>query len=113
MTMKRYLLFAALLIIAEPLLGSAVLFVDQGEYVYVTMFGRHVATYDGATDAGLHFKAPWPIQSALRLDRRMQIFDVPTQELLIRDRDEKTGADKPLPLTFDLYVCWPIAGNGS
>jgi len=113
MTMKRYLLFAVLVIVAVPLLGSAVLFVDQGEYVYVTMFGEHVATHDGATDAGLHFKAPWPIQSALRLDRRMQIFDVPTQELLIRDRDEKTGADKPLPLTFDLYVCWRIAGVAS
>jgi membrane protease subunit HflC len=38
----------------------------------------------------------------------MQVSDVPTQELLIRDRDEKTGTDKPLPLTFDVYVCWRI-----
>jgi membrane protease subunit HflC len=51
----------------------------------------------------------------LRLDRRLQVFDVPTQELLIRDRDAKAGTDKPLPMTFDLYVCWRIgdAGEGS
>jgi membrane protease subunit HflC len=86
--------------------------VDQSEYVYVTQFGRHVATYDGKTEAGWHWKAPWPIQSALRLDRRLQVFDVPTQELLIRDRDEKAGGEKPLPLTFDVYVCWRIADPG-
>ena len=106
--MKRWLLFLAPVIILI-LLISCVLFVDQTEYVYVTEFGRHVATYDGQTDAGLHFKAPWPIQSTLRLDRRLQVFDVPTQELLIRDHDDKAGTDKPLPLTFDVYVCWRIA----
>lgn len=88
---------------------SAVIFVDQSEFVYVTQFGAHVATYDGATEAGWHWKAPWPVHSLLRLDRRLQFFDVPTQELLIRDRDEQSGTDKPLPLTFDVYVCWRIA----
>jgi membrane protease subunit HflC len=106
--MKRFLLWLAPVIVLI-LLISCVLFVDQTEYVYVTEFGRHVATYDGQTDAGLHFKAPWPIQSTLRLDRRLQVFDVPTQELLIRDHDDKAGTDKPLPLTFDVYVCWRIA----
>jgi HflC protein len=55
----------------------------------------------------------------LRLDRRLQFFDVPTQELLIRDRDEQADAakhdgavrEKPLPLTFDVYVCWRIAAK--
>jgi membrane protease subunit HflC len=106
--MKRALLWLAPLVVLW-LVYSCVLFVDQTEFVYVTEFGRHVATYDGQTDAGLQFKAPWPVQSVLRLDRRLQVFDVPTQELLIRDRDEKTATDKPLPLTFDVYVCWRIA----
>ncbi|MCS6977377.1 MAG: protease modulator HflC, partial [Gemmatales bacterium] len=84
-------------------------FVDQAEFAYVTQFGAHIATYDGASEAGWHWKAPWPIQEVVRLDRRLQFFDVPTQELLIRDRDEQSGTDKPLPLTFDVYVCWRIA----
>ncbi len=88
---------------------SAVVFVDQAEFVYVTQFGAQVATYDGASEAGWHWKAPWPIQDVLRLDRRLQFFDVPTQEMLIRDRDEQSGTEKPLPLTFDVYVCWRIA----
>jgi membrane protease subunit HflC len=107
--MKRWVITSALAIVGLLAVRSAILFVDQAEFVYVTQFGGHVATYDGATDAGLHIKAPWPIQSALRLDRRLQVFDVPTQELLIRDRDEKSGMDKPLPLTFDVYVTWRIS----
>jgi membrane protease subunit HflC len=107
--MRRWFIITLVAFLGLLLAQSSILFVDQTEYVYVTRFGRHVATYGAAHDAGLHLKAPWPIHSALRLDRRLQIFDVPTQELLIRDRDEKTGMDKPLPLTFDVYVCWRIA----
>jgi modulator of FtsH protease HflC len=106
--MKSWLAIIAVAVIALIAVKTSILFVDQAEYVYVTRFGEHVATYDGATDAGWQWKLPWPLNSALRLDRRVQVFDVPTQELLIRDRDEKTNSDKPLPLTFDLYVCWRI-----
>ncbi len=96
-----------LLLIGLALARTSILFVDQAEYVYLTCFGRHVATWDGQSDAGLHWKWPFPIESALRLDRRLDLLEIPTQELLIRDRDD-SGADKPLPLTFDLFVCWRI-----
>lgn len=107
--MKRFLILVLSVLLLLWLAGTTLIFVDATECVYVTMFGKHVATYDGATDPGLRFKAPWPIQSALRFDRRLQIFDAPTQELLISDKDEKTGEPKSLPLTFDVYVCWRIA----
>lgn len=109
--MKRWLVAIAGVVVAVWLVRTSILFVDASESVYITQFGAHVATYDGSTDAGFHWKAPWPIQSALRFDRRLQVFDVPTQELLIRDRDETTGQDKPLPLTFDVYVCWRLGGK--
>jgi membrane protease subunit HflC len=82
--------------------------VDRTEYVYLTQFGRHVATYDGADDnqAGLHLKWPWPVQSVLRLDRRLQSFDLTGAELLTRDPRRNT-IDKTL--TIDAYVCWRIA----
>ncbi len=59
--------------------------VDQAEFAYVTQFGEPVATHDGATDAGLHVKCPWPVESVQRLDRRLQAFDLPAVELLTRD----------------------------
>jgi membrane protease subunit HflC len=82
--------------------------VDRTEFVYLTQFGRHLATYDGANDeqAGLHFKWPWPIQSVQRLDRRLQYFDLPGAELLTRDPKRNT-IDRTL--TLDAYVCWRIA----
>jgi membrane protease subunit HflC len=103
---KRLLLLLAIPVLLLAL-RSSILFVDTAEYVYVTQFGKPIATYDGASDAGLHFKLPWPVQSATRFDRRLQAFDIPTQEYLIRDRDE-SGEEKPLPLTFDLFICWRI-----
>jgi membrane protease subunit HflC len=110
--MKRYLILIVFLLLILALLRSSIYFVDQAEYVYLTQFGKPVATFDGNTDAGLKFKLPWPIQSITRLDRRLQAFDVPTQEFLIRDRDE-TGNEKPLPLTFDLFICWRIGSLDS
>ena len=81
---------------------------DRTEFVYLTQFGRRVATYDGADNAqaGLHFRLPWPIQSVQRLDRRLQVFDLPGAELLTRDAKKNT-IDKTL--TIDAYVCWRIA----
>jgi membrane protease subunit HflC len=116
--MKRRVILALVVILVLISLRTSVYFVDQAEYVYLTQFGRPVATFDGEFDAGLHFKLPWPVQSVTRLDRRLQAFDVPTQELLIRDRDEAggeklPGGEKTLPLTFDVFICWRIgSANG-
>jgi membrane protease subunit HflC len=96
------------------LTGAAVLVplclytVDYTEFVYLTQFGRYVATYDGSDgdQAGLHAKWPWPIQSVQRLDRRLQSFDLPGAELLTRDPKRNT-IDRTL--TIDAYVCWRIA----
>ncbi len=105
--MKRQLILAMIVLMVLLALRSTIFFVDQAEYVYLTQFGKPISTFDGQSDAGLKLKLPWPIQSITRLDRRLQAFDVPTQEFLIRDRDE-TGNEKPLPLTFDLFICWRI-----
>ena len=110
--MKFWLRLTLFLLVLLLVLRTSVIFVDAAEYVYVTQFGRPVATYDGQTQAGLQFKLPWPIQSVARFDHRLQIFDVPTQEYLIRDRDE-AGQEKPLPLTFDVFVAWRIGTAGS
>lgn len=82
--------------------------VDHTEYVYLTQFGRHIGTYDGgnSSEAGLHFKLPWPVQSVQRLDRRLHYLDLPGADLPTRNR---TGQTTGHMLTIDAYVCWRIA----
>jgi membrane protease subunit HflC len=108
MRFKIILSLVLLLLVAGVALPSALFTVDRTEFVYLTQFGRHVATLDGANDgeAGLHFKWPWPVQSVQRLDRRLQHFDLAGAELLTRDPRRNT-IDKTL--TIDAYVCWRIA----
>jgi modulator of FtsH protease HflC len=100
----------ALLAIASLVLllvsGTSFFAVDRTEFAYVTQFGKPIVTYDGATDAGLHIKLPWPIQSVQRIDHRLQVFDLAAAELLTNDPKGKT-IDKTL--TISAYVCWRIA----
>src|SRR6516165_11294925 len=108
--MRKLLIVVALVVVAV-LLRVSFFTVDPTEFVYLTQFGRHVATYDGGdadSDAGLHWRWPWPIQSVQRLDRRLQVFDLPEIELLTRD-DKGETIDKTI--TVDAYVCWRIDGG--
>src|SRR5262245_19284613 len=83
---------------------SAFYTVDAAEFVYVTRFGDPIAIHDGATAAGLHVKAPWPVDSVLRIDRRVQSFDLPAVESLTRDPDGAVGKT----LAVDCFVTWKI-----
>src|SRR5438132_750172 len=82
------------------LLRLSVYMVDASEYAYVTVLGKPLETYDGSDadrGAGLHIGWPWPIQTAQRLDRRLQHFDLPTTEVLTHDPDGMT-IDKTLSI---------------
>jgi membrane protease subunit HflC len=102
--MRRGLLIAAAVVLVVWL-RTALYAVDYSEFVYVTRFGEPVAVYDGATAAGLKLKAPWPIDGVLRLDRRVQAFDLPAVESLTRDPVNRT-VDKTLAV--DAFVTWRI-----
>src|SRR5437870_13508867 len=78
----RVFLIVVVLALVIFAVNSAAYTVDRTEFVYVTQFGEHVATYDGVADGGLHWKWPWPVQSIQRLDRRLQYFDLPETEVL-------------------------------
>lgn len=107
--MRRFILFLVLVLVLL-VLYSSVYAVDRGEFVYVTEFGKPIATFDGAldADAGLRFKLPWPIQTVQRLDHRLQMFDLPGIEVVTPDTRGKT-IDKTL--TINAFVCWQIAGK--
>lgn len=102
--MKRFA-FVFLAVLLLLWLRSAFYAVDFGEFAYVTRFGDPVATLDGATDAGLHLKAPWPIDRVQRIDRRLQSFDLPAVETLTRDAATQS-VDKTLAV--DAYLSWRI-----
>jgi membrane protease subunit HflC len=105
--MRKLVFIVLLVVVAAWLVRTALFTVDRTEFVYLTQFGRPVATFDGADpdDAGLHLKWPWPVQSVQRLDRRLQYFDLPGAELLTHDPRGKT-IDRTL--SVDAYVCWRI-----
>jgi membrane protease subunit HflC len=108
--MRKVLLIIGVGVLVWIGLTTSFVTVDPTDYVYITQFGEPVATYDGTNDddAGLHTRLPWPVQSAQRLDRRLQVFDLPGIETLTSDPDKNT-IDKTL--TIDAYVCWRIDGK--
>lgn len=85
-------------------LCTCVVFVDESEVVLIERLGTIVAVLDQPDDRGLNVKLPWPIGSARRFDRRMQLFDPPGREAFTRDKKN---------VTVDAYVCWRIAENTS
>ena len=102
--MTRYLISAVVLLLI--LWGRTAFYsVDQAEFVYVTRFGEPIIIHNGATAAGLHIKAPWPVESVERIDRRVQSFDLPSVESLTRDPITGT-VDKTLAV--DASVTWKI-----
>jgi modulator of FtsH protease HflC len=103
--MKRFLLVFVLPILLLVWGRTAFYAVDYAEFAYVTRFGDPVGIKDGATDAGLHLKLPWPIDSVLRVDRRLQSFDLPAAESLTRDPATGT-VDKTL--TVDAFLTWRV-----
>jgi membrane protease subunit HflC len=102
--MKRSLLIVTLLLVALWL-RTAFYAVDAAEFVYVTRFGHVEAIRDGGSDAGLHVKAPWPVDAVTRIDRRVQSFDLPAVESLTRDPVART-VDKTLAV--DAFATWKI-----
>jgi len=78
---------------------------DQAEFGYCTRFGDPMVTHDGKDAAGLHVKMPWPVDSVTRVDRRLQVFDLPPTEALTRDRQGRT-VDKTIAV--DAFVCWRV-----
>ena len=103
--MRRFALRVMLPIAIVLWLRSALYSVDYSEFAYVTRFGEPVLTQDGRTDAGLHLKWPWPVDAVLRIDGRMQAFDLPAVESLTRDATTKT-VDKTLAV--DAFMTWRI-----
>ncbi|MEM9387985.1 MAG: protease modulator HflC [Pseudomonadota bacterium] len=80
-TVLRYLVGGVCVV---ALLGSAIGYsVPQGHQAVVVRFGEVVRVTE---QAGLHLKAPWPIERIVEIDARRRWLSTPPTELLTRDR---------------------------
>ena len=80
--MKIASIILVVLLIATIAVFSLAFVVYEGEYGIVKQFGKVVNIYD---EPGLYFKAPF-IQSVSTLPQRVQIYDVPTSEVITSDK---------------------------
>jgi modulator of FtsH protease HflC len=71
------------LALAAIVFQATAVVVGEGQAVMVTRFGRPLRA---ATQAGLHWKLPWPIDQASILDMRRRIYETGHTEMLTRDK---------------------------
>jgi membrane protease subunit HflC len=92
--MKAKWLLLLIVLAAAAAAWRCLLFVDETQLVIVTQFGRPVREI---REAGLYFKPPY--QSAIAIDRRIQIYNPRPAEFLT---SEKKNID------LDVFVCWRV-----
>jgi membrane protease subunit HflC len=92
---RRFLLLAALALVALTLLYRAVFTLDETQFAIVTQFGKPVRTL---TTAGLKLKWPW--QSLLSFEKRLMVYNPRPSEFLTKDKKN---------IVVDNYVAWRIA----
>ena len=81
---QRYLRAAVgLLALAAIAFSAMAVVVKEGQAALVTRFGRPLRA---ATQAGLHWKLPWPIDQAYLLDMRRRVYETGHTEMLTRDK---------------------------
>ena len=86
------------------LLPTAIVFVDETEFVVVERFGKIVSVFDRPEQRGLQFKLPWPVETVRRFDRRLQLLSPAGREAFTRDRKN---------VTVEAYVLWKVADGES
>lgn len=70
--------------------------VDATEYAVVTQFGQPVRVI---TEPGLYAKMPDPIQSVLRINNQLRVYNLPQTEFLTADKKN---------IVLEAYVTWKV-----
>lgn len=82
--MQRWLRgIAGSLALAAIVFYAMAVVVTEGQTALIMRFGRPVRA---ATNAGLHWKLPWPIDQASLLDMRRRVYETGHTEMLTRDK---------------------------
>jgi modulator of FtsH protease HflC len=80
---RRLRAIVGTLALGAILFHATAVVVGEGQAVLITRFGRPLRA---ATEPGLHFKLPWPIDQAVWLDMRRKIYETGHTEMLTRDK---------------------------
>lgn len=94
--MKNFVRFVVLAVVVGALISVSAFQVDQREVAIVMRFGRPV----GEVGPGLHFKLPTPIDTVLRIDRRVHVLDPDSGEFLTSDKKN---------IVIDSFLAWQVA----
>jgi membrane protease subunit HflC len=102
------------LALAAIVFHATAVVVTEGQTALVTRFGRPVRA---ATEAGLHWKLPWPIDSAVWLDMRRRVYETGLTEMLTRDKKNVIARTFVVwrvgdPLTFTQALGTEAAAGG-
>ena len=71
------------LALAAIVYDATAVVVQEGHAVLITRFGRPLRA---AIQPGLHWKLPWPIDTAVPLDMRRRVYETGQTEMLTRDK---------------------------
>jgi modulator of FtsH protease HflC len=71
------------LALAAILFQATAVVVREGHAVLITRFGRPLRA---ATESGLHWKLPWPVDQVTMLDMRRRVYETGLTEMLTRDK---------------------------
>ena len=94
--MKKIILTSLILLILIIAFSLSTFTVSEKEYVIVTRFGKPVRIID---KSGLKIKLPGFLETANRIDRRVNIFVTQPIQLLLGDKN---------PIILTCYVCWRV-----
>ena len=93
---KKWIIIAAVFVLAVILVASSVYTVAENEYACVFRFSEIV---DTTGDAGLHFRIPF-LDSVKYFPKETQFYDIPPSEVLTSDKQN---------MTVDCYILWHIS----
>lgn len=95
--MKRTVIRALPFVICGLLLFSAVFIVEETQLVIVSQFGNPIRVIDRP---GLYWKAPAPIHTLVKFDKRLSVYNVRPSEFLTQDKKN---------IVVESFVCWRVA----
>jgi membrane protease subunit HflC len=90
-------LFSLVLLLAAILFATSLYTLNETEQAIITQFGEPVG--DAVTQAGLHFKLPWPIHDVHRFDKRWLPWDGDANQIPTKDKKF---------IWVDTYARWRI-----
>jgi len=104
--MKKHVWLVTLVTaVAALLLLYMVAFLVQFDQIaIIKTFGKAGPPIYGSTQAGLHWKLPWPIQSLVRYDARQFLFD---------DTYEQTQTADKQNILVTIFCTWKIVDAGT